>query len=187
MSSLDDMEEELEKDKPNGRVNKLINELANMLIAEEQIKDKGCLIGHYASSKRGILLGAVLCIIIEIVVFFLFLKDLFYFIFLFLILGLWVLVWGFFVKNQLGTFIDLYENAIVGKAESNQYKKKKAFSHGIFYFEEAIVEKGVLYLVLFDEKEIYRFKNFKNADIVSYLINERIAESHKQWKERNNS
>lgn len=70
----------------------------------------------------------------------------------------------------LKTYIDVYERAIIGKAETKGSKKAEDIRWGYACLAEAIVEKGVLYLVMKDEK-IYKLRHLKMAEIIAYMIN----------------
>lgn len=49
---LDDMEEELERDKHFTKTSVLIDQLATLLIAENQMKDMGNLLAHFTPSHK---------------------------------------------------------------------------------------------------------------------------------------
>lgn len=100
----------------------LIRELADGIISEQQIENKGTLLGHYVS------------------------------------LG--------FTR----TYIDVYENAVIGKAEIRTSKKPKDICWGYARLARAVVEKGVLYLVM-NNKDIYRIRHLKLAEKIAFLIN----------------
>lgn len=74
----------------------------------------------------------------------------------------------------LGTYIDVYERAVVGKGEMQGDKKPQEFSFGYVLLERAVVEKRTLYLIRKDDK-ICRVRHLKSAEKVAYLINEQKA------------
>ena len=70
----------------------------------------------------------------------------------------------------LKTYIDVYERAIIGKAEPAGARRVEDISWGYARLAEAIVEDRVLYLILNDES-IYRIRHLKMAEMIAYMIN----------------
>ncbi len=73
-------------------------------------------------------------------------------------------------RGFLRTYIDVYERAIIGKAEFGGGKKTENFRWGFACLKEAVAEDGALYLNMNDGK-IYRIRHLKNAELIAYLIN----------------
>lgn len=73
-------------------------------------------------------------------------------------------------EGDLKTYIDVYEKAIIGKAEINGSKEAEDISFGYACLTDAIVEDGVLYLLMKDRR-IYRLRNLKAAETIAYMIN----------------
>lgn len=117
-----DMEAVLEKQEFSEKAVKSIRNLADLYTSQEQLSNKGKLLGHYKST-------------------------------------------GF-----LKTYIDIYERAVIGKAEIKNSKKAEDIRWGYARLEEAIVEDGVLYLLMNDEK-VYRLRHLKMAEMIAYTIN----------------
>ena len=80
-------------------------------------------------------------------------------------------------KGFRNTYIEVYEKAFIGKAEAAWPRKTVDIRYGYFCLKEAIVEKGVLYLIM-DNNTIYRLRNIKMAEDAAYRLNEqkRITE-----------
>ncbi len=75
----------------------------------------------------------------------------------------------------LKTYIDVYERAIIGFAEIRSSKKPVDIKYGFACIEEAIVEKGILYLSMVDER-VYRIRYLKDAETIEYMINRQKSE-----------
>ena len=125
MEEILDQQEMMEKRKPSKKAIKAVRNLADIYASQEQLGDKGNLLGHYKSI-------------------------------------------GF-----LKTFIDIYERAAIGKAESGKTRKSENFQWGYARLSRAVVENRILYLVMNDES-IYRLRHIKEAEKVAYMINEQI-------------
>lgn len=76
------------------------------------------------------------------------------------------------------TYIDLYENAMIGLVECSGSRKLINIEYGYFYLEKAVVEDGMLFLIMCDEK-IYRIRHLKDAELIAYAINKQKSESKK--------
>lgn len=92
--------------------------------------------------------------------------------------------------NQLGhfksgrflkTYIDVYENAIIGMAEIQGKGKPEHVNRGLTCLSQAVVEDGILYLVIDDEK-IYRIRYLKEPEMIAYLINKQKSKAKKDIK-----
>lgn len=118
-----DMEDELERGEVPEKVAKIWRDMATSYLSQEQLADKGSLLGHYKSG-------------------------------------------GLF-----RTYIDVYEKAFIGKAEVAWSKKAVDIRFGYVCLTEALVEKGILYLIMNDD-EIYRIKHLKMAEEIAYRMNE---------------
>lgn len=68
-------------------------------------------------------------------------------------------------------YIAIYEKAFIGRAQSSQTKKTEDICSGYVCLRKAVVEDGVLYLIMSDDV-IYRLKNIKNAEEAAYRMNE---------------
>lgn len=117
-----DMEAVLEKQEFSEKAVKSVRNLSDLYTSQEQLSNKGKLLGHYKST-------------------------------------------GF-----LKTYIDIYERAVIGKAENNNSKKAEDIRWGYARLAKAIVDGGVLCLVMNDEK-IYKLRHLKMAEMVAYMIN----------------
>lgn len=82
----------------------------------------------------------------------------------------------------LKTYIDIYERAIIGKAETGGAKKVENISCGYAYLAKAIVENGVLYLLMSDER-IYRIRHLKMVEMIGYMINGQKIKAMKEDNE----
>ena len=69
------------------------------------------------------------------------------------------------------TYIEVYERAVIGKAETAKVRKPQKIGFGYACLKEAIVEKGILYLIV-DDHLIYRIRHLKEAEEAAYRINE---------------
>ncbi|MDE7341442.1 MAG: hypothetical protein K2N80_12945 [Lachnospiraceae bacterium] len=176
-SYLDDMEEELDRDRSSERSSELFDQLAAMLIADDQLENRGELLGHFAPNKKIMFIVISILGLLAAIMFVLWVKIAFIYFFLFMLSLGAMIIWGIICKKRLEIYIDIYEKAIVGRAESNYNKKMENISRGIAYIDRALAARGILYLVMFDEKEIYRFKYLENANQISYMINRRIAQT----------
>lgn len=117
-----DVEEALEMRKFSQKTIKSIKNMADFYRSQEQLKNRGNLLGHYKSSG--------------------------------------------FSK----TYIDVYEQAIIGKVEFNGSKIVKDISFGYVYLVKAVADNTALYLMMSDEK-IYRLRHLKMAEMIAYTIN----------------
>lgn len=70
----------------------------------------------------------------------------------------------------LSTYIDIYERAAIGKAETENSKKTEEIRWGYACLAGAIVKKGILYLFMNDGK-IYKLRHLKMAETIAYMIN----------------
>lgn len=68
------------------------------------------------------------------------------------------------------TYIDIYEQAIIGKAEFNGSNRAKDISFEYVYLIKAVADNMSLYLMVSDEK-IYRLRHLKLAEMIAYMIN----------------
>lgn len=118
-----DMEVEWEREEVLDDVVRLLSDTGDSFLSQEQLEDKGKLLGHFKSI-------------------------------------------GF-----LRTYIDIYEKAFIGKAEVTWSKKPIDIRFGYACLTEALVEEGILYLIMSDEK-IYRLRYLKMAEEVAYRMNE---------------
>ena len=125
MEAILDQQEMIEKRKPSEKLVKAVRNLADIYASQEQLKNKGNLLGHYKS------------------------------------------------RGFLKMYIDIYERAAIGKAESSKTKKSEDFQWGYARLSMAVVESGILYLVMNDEN-MYRLKHIKEAEKVAYMINEQM-------------
>lgn len=125
MEAILDQQEMMENRKPSEKAIKAVRNLADIYASQEQIGNKGNLLGHYKS------------------------------------------------KGFLKTYIDVYERAAIGKAESSKTRKSENFQWGYARLSRAVVEDRILYLVMNDES-IYRLRYIKEAEKVAYMINEQM-------------
>lgn len=130
---LVDVDEELEEKKLSEKTVKSIRKMGNFYLSQDQLINKGNLLGHFKSGR-------------------------------------------FF-----RTYIDVYENAIVGTAEIITSEKPKKINIGYAYLERAVVENGILYLIMCDE-EIYRLRYLKEVERIAYLINKQRANGNQGYK-----
>lgn len=91
--------------------------------------------------------------------------------------------------NQLGhfksggflkTYIDVYEKAIVGMVEIRRKRKPEHINKGLACLKQAVVEDGILYLVI-DDEEVYRIRYLKEPEMIAYLINEQKSKAKKGY------
>lgn len=130
-----DMDDSLIKQDVPEKVTQSLQAYAVYYISDEQLKNKGRLLGHHKST-----------------IFF-------------------------------RTYIDIYENAVLGKAMVISSKKTEVFCWGYFAVSRAVVEGNALYLILFNGK-IYRLRYLKSAEKIAYMINkQRITSNEKYNKE----
>lgn len=118
-----DMEEELDRKEIPENVAKIWRNMGDFYLSQEQLADKGNLLGRYKS------------------------------------------------RRFLRTYIEIYEKAFIGKAEAVWSKRAVDIRFGYACLTEALVEKGILYLIMNDEK-IYRLRYLKMAEEIAYRINE---------------
>lgn len=130
---LVDIDEELEEKKLSEKTVKAVRRMGNFYLSQEQVENKGNLLGHFKSGRF------------------------------------------------LRTYIDVYEKAIVGMAEIITAKRPEEICRGYAYLEKAVVEDGILYLVMNDEK-IYRLRYLKEAETIAYLINKQRANGNQGYK-----
>lgn len=108
---------------------KAFQNLERYYISEEQLKNKGKLLGHF---EEGVF-------------------------------------WG-------KAYLDVYENAIIGRAESLKSGKQENFELGITWIISAILEEKELRLILYNDK-VYCLKHFREAEEMEYLISLQV------WKQ----
>lgn len=125
MEAILDQQEMIENRKPSKKAIKAVRNLADIYASQEQLGNKGNLLGHYKS------------------------------------------------KGFLKTYIDIYERAAIGKAESGKTRKSENFQWGYARLSRAVVEDRILYLVMNDES-IYKLRYIKEAEKVAYMINEQM-------------
>ena len=71
----------------------------------------------------------------------------------------------------LKTYINIYERAIVGLAETRRSRRPVKIDYGLAYLEDAVAERGELFLVM-HKHEVYRLRYLKDVEIIAYFINE---------------
>lgn len=76
----------------------------------------------------------------------------------------------------LKTYIEVYERAIVGLAETKDERKLEVLRCGLAFLTEAETVRGTLYLSTWDGK-IYRLRFLKDAEILEYHINRKKHEN----------
>lgn len=171
---LDDMEEELERDNISEDSRRLLCELDDMFISDDQIKDKGALLGSFSSSKKklyvleviALLIVAVLCgaatvtrlmtipaVIVTIV--------------LCIVIGVY--------QKQFHMYLVVYENALAIKAQSRNQHKIVEEELGIALCKDVVIEGGIMYIVL-TIRNVYELKHLKNMERAAYLINKQIGQ-----------
>lgn len=130
-----DMDDSLIKQDVPEKVTKAIQALAVYYISDEQLKNKGKLLGHYKST-----------------IFF-------------------------------RTYIDIYENAVVGEAEERDSRKAVDFCWGYFSVSRAVVKRNVLYLILFNDT-IYRIRHLELAEKIAYIINKQRTIANAKYSKK---
>ena len=127
---LNDMEEELELEEKESseKMIKAVQSMANFIISQEQLSNKGNKLGHFKSSR--------------------------------------------FLK----TYIDVDEKAIIGMVEIRRKRKPEHINKGLVCLRQAVVEDGILYLVI-DDEEVYRVRYLKEPEMIAYLINEQRSKA----------
>lgn len=73
-------------------------------------------------------------------------------------------------------YLDVYENAIIGRTENLRSGKQENFELGVTWIISAILVEKELYLFLYDDR-VYCFKHFKEAEEMEYLISLQV------WKQ----
>lgn len=76
----------------------------------------------------------------------------------------------------LKTYIEVYERAIIGLAETNDEKKPEVLRCGLAFLTEVEAVRGTLYLSTWNGK-IYRLRYLKNAEVLEYHINRKKHEN----------
>ena len=76
----------------------------------------------------------------------------------------------------LNTYIEIFENAFIGKVESARSKELVDIHCGYIALTRANVERGVLYLSMYD-RQIYRLRHMKLAEVIAYRMNEQKRKS----------
>lgn len=79
---------------------------------------------------------------------------------------------GFWGKG----YLDVYEKAIIGRAENLRSGKQESFKLGVTWIISAILVEKELYLFLYDDR-VYCFKHFKKAEEMEYSISLQV------WKQ----
>ncbi len=167
---LDDMEYELERDKPHSEnSSRLLSQLADSFISEEQLNNKGKLIGSFKTDKRrllcriifafGMTLGTLMLIRFSV-----------YFILLFGLMLILMTIWILWCLRKFRMFIDIYENAVIGKVEFSHERKLVDLVGGTAYYKRAVELQGDIYITLYDDK-VCRLRYMRDTKWIVYLLN----------------
>lgn len=167
---LDDIEHELERDKPwNEHSRRLLYEIADGLTAQEQLKEKGKLIGSFKTNKRELFYRIAFAVIVAFGSFTL-LKISFYFVIFSAII---VVILSVRLRKCISKFqmkIDIYENAIIGKVQFSHEKNLQKLENGIAYYKFAHEKAGCVYIVLYNDT-VCRLRYMREGKKIAYLLN----------------
>lgn len=167
---LDDIEHELERDKPwNEHSRRLLYELADSFTAQEQLKNKGKLIGSFKTNKSGMYYRIAFAVIVALASVAL-LKVSFYFVIFSVIIVMILSVWLLRCIRKFQMGIDIYENAIIGRVEFSHEKNLRKLENGIAYYKFAHEKAGCVYIVLYNDT-VCRLRYMKDGKKIAYLLN----------------
>lgn len=172
--TLDDIEESLKRDKSSEEFERLINETAALSISQDQLATPGELLGHFSTNKSLLITSTLIMIFFIVGIVFLGTVSNIFFVFLIpiVILGIG---WFLYLNKKVLGYIDIYENALIGKVECSSKKSLVEIKHGAAYFKGATVEKGILYITIYNNKTMYRVRNLKRPDKAAFLINKHMG------------
>lgn len=167
---LNDMEHELELDKPFSEYSsRLLSQIADSIISEQQFNEKGNLIGSFKTNRKGMLYRMMLASVLILTTFILTrfsVYSIFLLVVTIVLLSVWL--WRCSIKYQM--FIDIYDNAIVGKVEFPHERKLRDLKGGIAYYKFAEEQGGNIYITLYDDK-VCRLRYMQDAKKIVYLLN----------------
>ena len=167
---LDDMEYELERDKPHSEnSSRLLSQMADSFISEEQLNNKGKLIGSFKTDKRRLFCRIIFAFGIISGTFML-IRFSAYFILPFVATVILMVIWILWCLKNFRMFIDVYENAVVGKVEFSHERKLVNLVGGTAYYKRAEELEGDIYITLYDDKEC-RLRYMRDTKWIVYLLN----------------
>lgn len=83
-------------------------------------------------------------------------------------------------KGFFKAYLDIYEKAVIGRAENIRSGKMEDISWGYARLDWAAVEKRALCLVM-NDKTVYRLRHLKNAETIAYMVNN---QKQMQWRKQ---